>query len=125
VGEVGVQTDLVAFLLACIEEDERRAYEYAQGTTTKRVMTRGHVEETPMPGPWQEPVWPPARVLVECDTKRRILAECKYWYDKVERGEDYPALADRFEVAMSVLRLLALPYRDRPGYRAEWSPDGR
>lgn len=55
------------------------------------------------------------RLQAECDTKRRIIAECKYWYDKVNRQEDYPALADRFEVAFGILRLLGLPYQDRPG----------
>lgn len=62
------------------------------------------------------------RMLAEVDAKRRIIDECAYWHDKVEAGEHYPALADRFEVALSVLRLLALPYAEREGYRPEWRP---
>ncbi len=48
--------------------------------------------------------WDPARVLVECGTKRRLLEECG------TVGPVWP------------LRLLALPYADHPDYRQEWRP---
>jgi len=49
--------------------------------------------------------WDPARVLAECEAKRRLIAlgeKDSYWDD--------------------VLRLLALPYADHPDYRDEWRP---
>lgn len=65
-----------------------------------------------------DPDW----ALREIETKRRIVDECAYWWDKVARGDEYPALSDRFEVALTVLRLLASSLADRPGYRKEWQP---
>lgn len=67
-------------------------------------------------------VYDPTRVLADVAAKRRIVDECAYWCEKTESGVDYPALADRFEVAMGVLRLLALPYADHPDYDEEWRP---
>ncbi|MER5213680.1 DUF6221 family protein [Streptomyces sp. NPDC002838] len=70
----------------------------------------------------------PARVLREIDAKRRILA----LHRPVQRRstgsgggtvEDcqicghFPA-----QYPCGTLRALALPYADRPGYRAEWAP---
>lgn len=145
-GEVREQTDLATWLLEQIAEDERRA-RAAQAATAHRDEPGGYaVWRTSVDGAiYGENValmsgtfdylddaigehvvsWAPGRVLAECDAKRRIIAECKYWYDKVNRGEDYPALADRFEVSFGILCLLALPYKDREGYLPEWSPDGR
>jgi hypothetical protein len=122
-GEVREQTDLATWLLACVAEDEKVARDGEAARPLPQVMLWGEEggEYTRVFGYRHGP----ARVLAECDTKRRIIAECKYWYDKANRGEDYPALADRFEVAFGILRLLALPYRDRPGYVEDWSPDGR
>ncbi|CBG71888.1 hypothetical protein SCAB_48371 [Streptomyces scabiei 87.22] len=54
----------------------------------------------------------PARVLCEIDAKRRIIAAY----------ENYDREAPELDVPESVLRLLALPYADRPGYREEWRP---
>lgn len=135
---VGVQPDLAQWLLACIEEDELSAKAVTPlrhnfdmgGNRQDEVFTHGRLMFASEDGR-SRPVssgqerqhfarWEPQRVLAECDTKRRIIEECRYWYDKVNRQEDYPALADRFEVAMGVLRLMALPYADRDGYRPEW-----
>ena len=64
----------------------------------------------------------PARVLREVESKRRILNEC---LKEVERetadGRRYPA-STAWALAVTTLRLLALPYADRPGYRREWRP---
>lgn len=53
--------------------------------------------------------WDPARVLAECEAKRRIIKAVDglsgQWYDEIEGR---------------VLELLALPYADRSGYREEW-----
>jgi hypothetical protein len=61
----------------------------------------------------------PARVLAEVDAKRRVVA---LWREE-------PAAADLTwdggwcNAVDEVLRLLALPYRDHPDYRAEWAPE--
>jgi len=57
----------------------------------------------------------PARVLAECEAKRRIVEE----YVRIERG-DY-ADSTRW-LAEDILALLALPYADHPDYRPEWRP---
>lgn len=70
----------------------------------------------------------PARVLREVDAKRQLLALHAVDYrERPERvlGEvDDPFCAEcvgeRYPCA--TIRLLALPYVDRPGYREEWRP---
>jgi hypothetical protein len=70
----------------------------------------------------------PARVLRETDAKRRLLELHALEYrDRPERvlGEaDDPFCAECSGEAFpcETLRLLALPYADRPGYREEWAP---
>jgi hypothetical protein len=54
--------------------------------------------------------WDPARVLAEVDAKRQILDLAT---DVTEMSHD---------TADTMIRLLALPYADRPGYREEWRP---
>ncbi|WP_338699170.1 DUF6221 family protein [Streptomyces sp. Q6] len=69
----------------------------------------------------------PARVLREIDAKRQMLTlhaatgghECS---TRDERGDiDHCTWVMESE-ACPTLRLLALPYADRPGYREEWRP---
>ncbi|BBC35256.1 hypothetical protein SGFS_065500 [Streptomyces graminofaciens] len=66
--------------------------------------------------------WDPARVLREIDAKRRLLDEheatglkgcaaCGFTLEYMGHGP-----------WCTTLRLLALPYADRDGYREEWSP---
>lgn len=56
--------------------------------------------------------WEPARVLVEVEAKRRIIDLHAHFLGRMAVDE----LADM------TLRLLALPYANRPGYREEWAP---
>jgi len=62
----------------------------------------------------------PARVLAEVDAKRRILDH----HPLSEWRVDPPACAtcNDMEHPCHTLKLLALPYADRPGYREEWRP---
>ena len=57
----------------------------------------------------------PARVLAECDAKRRIIA------DSMGLGPDgelrFPSRQHGYPV-----RCLALPYADHPDYQPEWRP---
>lgn len=50
--------------------------------------------------------WDPARVVAECETKRRIIE----WASDLEYGGQEDDL----------LKLLALPYADHGDYREEW-----
>lgn len=90
--------DLVVWLLEQIAEDE------------------GQVRGPDRPSIWLLPrrwhggrVWLPMRIRDECDAKRRIVE----WlmHPHTDRDTREP-----------LLRLLALPYADRPGCRKEWRP---
>jgi len=69
--------------------------------------------------------WDPARVLAECEAKRQILE-----YHEPETLPDGiptydPPRCDsctNCELPCPTLRLLAVPYADRAGYREEWRP---
>lgn len=56
----------------------------------------------------------PARVLAECDAKRRIVEQ----YIDAVKGRKW-ATCTALE---RVLPVLALPYADHPDYREEWRP---
>lgn len=70
--------------------------------------------------------WDPARVLVECDTKRQVI--------ELHQPKTVTATEDGREVAESrcvkcadrypcqTLRLQTLPFVERDGYREEWRP---
>ncbi|MFI0268589.1 DUF6221 family protein [Streptomyces luteogriseus] len=58
----------------------------------------------------------PARVLREIDAKRQLLAL------HAEGSTDLFCAHCEHEPPCPTLRLLALPYADRPGYREEWRP---
>ena len=68
--------------------------------------------------------WDPARVLAECEAKRRIVVdlhrpvtdgEGDWFCDMLETGAEsnWPC---------ETIRLLALPYADHSDYREEWRP---
>lgn len=72
--------------------------------------------------------WDPARVLAECAAKRRIVdlhtiedryLDCPTCTDSDYRTRRYD---DEQLWWCDTLKLLALPYVDRPGYRPEWRP---
>ncbi|MGW4603753.1 DUF6221 family protein [Streptomyces sp. NPDC004532] len=60
----------------------------------------------------------PARVLRETDAKRQIIAEHDVCSRKLGESMDCQSL----EFPCTTLRLLAVPYADRPGYRDDWRP---
>jgi hypothetical protein len=97
------------WLLEQIREDERRA------SVEQRYFCASGA-----PSAW----WPPARVLSECATKRLVVRACAPCMIEVTvpgrpreflRGEGPPW-------GEEVLKIMALPYADRPGYREEWRP---
>ena len=55
--------------------------------------------------------WDPARVLAECEAKRRIVERYGYLYEHGDSGD-----------MRWVLPLLALPYASHPDYDPVWRP---
>lgn len=111
---------LVEFLLARIAEDEAVA-----------VATRGNWNALPwkasdrgIAGPVDGPfghaavVIDPARVLAECEAKRRIV---ELHPSVIDDGQTVCS-EEQAEWPCPTLRLLALPYADHPDYRDEWRP---
>jgi hypothetical protein len=116
-----VTDDLVTFLKAHLDADERAA---------QRVR-HAYDDE----GFWAPPavvnafaLVDPARVLAEVQAKRRIieLHEGEQMTTRDGDGEEWEdLLCGRClqHFPCTTLELLALPYADAPGYRAEWAPD--
>ena len=102
----GPDPSLSDFLLARIAEDEAHAGDFhsimACDLTAGDWMVSGECD-----------CGYPARVLAECETKRRIIGDLESMYMRV-RGDG--VVAD----GHFVLRAIALPYADHPDYREEW-----
>jgi len=96
-------TTLTDWLLACITDDEAVARANMAGGPFGTSYRRG-VDGSLLV--------PPARVLAECEAKRRIVERHRSC-DDVSFGDQStcPDLCD-----------LALPYADRPGYQEAWRP---
>lgn len=96
----GIDVDIVEFLRARLDEDERDAKEALAYQQEKQ-------------GTSYVPHWlrSPTQMLREVEAQRRIVA---LW----ERSEfcERVALDD-------VLDLLALPYAEHPDYQQEWAPE--
>lgn len=113
--------ELVSFLRACLDEDERAARAATAGPwvwSREYVTPPGyhHRDIGPLePGDAAHMArWDPARVLAEVRVKRALLEETIRPY----LGADTTS----GRVAAIALRLLALPYADRPDHREEWRP---
>jgi hypothetical protein len=97
--------EIAEFLLARIAEDEalvekarERNLPFWGDQLTARYVDR----------------FSPARVLTECEAKRRIVELCNV--DELVLG------SSPWWTRWPVLQALALPYSDHPDYRAEWMP---
>lgn len=124
-------SDPGAFLEARFDEDETEAREAIRRTTITRRMVGGKMVEIPVRpvtvwGP--RSIWPPERVLVDVDAKRKII-------DAHPAGRDHPEDADYclecgpatrdgkwFGYPCETVRLLMLPFAGHPEYRDEWQP---
>jgi hypothetical protein len=149
-GEVRERTDLATWLLEQVAEDERVA-ETGQSACVHLDFCDDEAREYDEAFGFENG---PTRWRAECDTKRRIIAMFPISAPKTDGegnfegfqsrdcGEHrtvggrawchdcgewcYPdAPCVRCHGVSDVLRLMALPYRDRPGYVEDWSPDGR
>jgi hypothetical protein len=114
---------LAAFLLARIAEDEAVARAARDDSAREAVSLRpieGGQTAAALSVMEHLTRFNPARVLAECEAKRRIVELCApgdwsapHWRSYGEPGED-----DRGDV----LALIALPYVDHPDYREAWRP---
>jgi hypothetical protein len=132
--------DLIAWLRAQLDDDERVAREATSGDwhwvdpggPVKLALVAGAYDHgwhvvVPVRGEMVTRYdsdhiarWDPNRVLAEVDAKRRILD----WIEGAQAAAGAPPGFDPqdAEALTHAVRLLALPYANRPGYRDEWRP---
>ena len=122
---------LADFLLARITEDEAAAREASTGYAGRRhwLADKGSLaigdrtggvvayEVDFAPARTHIARHDPARVLAECETKRRIVEEYVLACSATYTGSETPAAA----ILEPVARLLALPYADHPDHQQEWA----
>jgi hypothetical protein len=133
-------SELIEWLRAQIDEDERVARATAEGGYDLRWQVEGDrltplgigVESTCAPG-YIEPTQAehiarqdPDRTLAEVAAKRAILDEVVPDMDGMDvqiHGEwGVGRMLDTDYESWRLLRLMALPYAGQPGYREEWRP---
>lgn len=124
--------DLTAWLLAQIATDERVADRALDVSTdlghqaSWSSFAAGDVVDEAIA---QIEAWSPARVLAECEAKRRIVDLHPVVGDNVcdtcvvgMRGYPLVANSKPERWPCGTLRALALVYADRPGYQEFWRP---
>lgn len=108
--------ELAEFLLARIDEESSLASAADEDAQTRAPITDGLTAAADDHRVVHMFRWSPARVLAECEAKRRIVEDYLSQLNSHQSGwdartpRDYP------------LRALAAPYADHPDYRAEWKP---
>jgi hypothetical protein len=102
--------ELTEFLLARIAEDERGARQAQADPHGCHDVLAAYFDDTDKT--WR---FTHARVLAECEAKRRIVA-------MAQRFTAMPDDSGTDIVLDDVLRLLALPYADHPDYDEAWKP---
>lgn len=113
--------DILAFVKACLADDERLAWEWAEA----------EIKDPNQKGPRQpgDPIrFNPGNILNDVGSKRLTIA---LYEETVETAAAFRAqglAASAYDVAaesyLNVIRLIAYAYRNRDGYRAmpEWMP---
>ena len=125
---------LTEFLLSRIAEDEQAARDvsiaessrwhhsrdgvYGMGFVSRRIAMLDTGNRVPAGAGEHIARWDPARVLAECEAKRRIV---NMWADSFGQWNATQADAARAQKD-STLRFLALPYADHPDYQEAWRP---
>ncbi len=131
-------TDLASWVLAQIDADEQLARRVEEQVGAARAgeqfPDRSRIADyDDFPSyPWslEQPElefvarWHPRTVLADLEATRRIVRFCTQLINITALQEDAvdSDASARAEVAWETLRLLALPYADRDGYREEWHP---
>lgn len=113
-------TTLTEFLLARIAEDEADARKAMPGPwTSDGGVYAGHPTNEVVDYTYEDNAdhiarWDPARVLAECDAKRRIVVRC--------REMQSASVPMAVHLATRTLADLALPYANHPSYDPAWRP---
>lgn len=135
--------DLVQFLRARLDEDERIAQAHKQAFPSwhhddsaneiRDDANAGTVAFVPHAADGSHIArHDPARVLAEVDAKRRLLTvharDTTYSFSgcvTCDAGDNSCGCmgGSAYDYPCETLRLLALPYADHPDYRPEWAPD--
>jgi hypothetical protein len=103
---------LTDFLLARIAEDEDRAkYETPHWPDCDSFL---YFNEGGLPCTCVAE----ARMLAECEAKRRIVG----LQAEIDDARYLPGFHYKAQMIEGVLRTLALPYADHPDYREKWRP---
>jgi hypothetical protein len=141
-------SDLIEFLRARLDEDERVALEVSTGPNVPEKWTASQYREGVRPwridgqcslvveavcGPDAAHIvrHQPARVAVEVEAKRGVIREafrhaskvdsewgCCHTAEAIEQGE----CEDHPPNELAILRFLAAPYAAHSDYRQEWRP---
>lgn len=108
-------TTLTEFLLARYAEDEAVARRFHPDESL-HVHFAGDAEPTAL--------YTAARVLAECEAKRRIVEHHEVWHGHCEVCAEEEVWGERSSMTAPcpTLRLLALPYADHREFREEWRP---
>jgi hypothetical protein len=115
--------ELVAWLGEQLDEDERLAR--AAGEGWYGYDPTQQIAFVPPEDALHIATHSPARVLREIDAKRRTIELCvPPLVDVTGPGEPERSFVpgEGQPWGLDVLKLLVLPYVDRPGYREEWRP---
>jgi hypothetical protein len=110
--------ELVNFLHDQLDEDKRVLAE----VEAARVAAGADRLPLTMFGVWWS--WDPSRVLAEIEAKQAILRRRNHiaGFPAATAGLAKQSIEAAAAAYNDVVRDLALPYRDRPGYRPEWAP---
>lgn len=105
------ETTLTDFLLARIADDEADVCAMAGLNRDGSMDFESHTDGYAVSGRMERVA---ARVLAECEAKRRIVEV---------HAHDYKwSVEHAGELAKMTIELLALPYADHEDYREEWKP---
>lgn len=125
--------DLVTWLLDQVAQDEQLAQDALDKTTYSNRFIRGQmvkVENRPSAWASRAVVWPPARVLAECEAKRRLMerggpfCDCYEGNPPMDPSTNWTVpIPHHYDCsAYEAAKVLAAPYDERPGYRERWRP---
>lgn len=102
-------SDLTDFLLARIAEDERHARKLAEVDRRPVLSLATTVNH-------------PQRILLECESKRRIVEALDEAVNANSRDVGGLGVGSRLLGLLDAVHYLALPYADHPDHREEWKP---
>jgi uncharacterized protein DUF6221 len=105
-----VTSELIRFLLARIDEDVAEL---------KKIMKRQLAGDSPAELP-VDGVRAISRLQAEAAAKRRMIGALQ----QLLVLRDQPLEKTVRDQAAQMLRVMAMPYENHPGYRAEWRPAG-